>query len=59
MNKITLVVRQSAKSDCIIVWDTEHDVEIEAFDRSAQSQVIFDEEGDTYILDQDKFTVCK
>lgn len=59
VNRVTMVVRQSAKSDCVIVWDTENDVEMEAFDRSAKCEVIFDEKGNSYVMDEDIFTVCK
>lgn len=50
---ILIQVKLSPKLDTIIVWDLKADIEIDSYDVTPESQIMFDEKGDIFILDQD------
>jgi hypothetical protein len=45
-----IVIRQSAVIDTIIVWDTKHDTELEAYDVEGDYITIWDMFGNPYII---------
>jgi len=59
VDTITIVVRQTSKSDCFLVWDMTSNCEKEAFDRGTSAMVMFDATGNTYIAEDDMMTVCE
>mmetsp|Transcript_8198 Transcript_8198/g.12567 ORF Transcript_8198/g.12567 Transcript_8198/m.12567 type:complete len:339 (+) Transcript_8198:3974-4990(+) len=58
-DRITIVIRQSVNSDCVLVWDMLKDVEQTSFDLGNKSKVFFDAKGDTYITEGNEMIVCE
>ncbi len=46
-----LQVKLSSKLDTIIVWDIRSDIEIDSYDVTPESQIMYDANGEIFILD--------
>lgn len=58
-NRVAISIKQSPRSNCVIIWDLGKDKEIHSFDVSTDAKVYFDVRGDSYIVDSNAIINCK
>jgi len=49
--QIVIVIRQSPTSDCVLVWDTNENQEIDSFDVSPDPKIFWDAQGNAQITE--------
>ena len=57
--RLIIKVNINPKLDTIIIWDLMGDIEVDSYDVNPESQIMFDSNGDTYILEKDHVIINK
>jgi hypothetical protein len=56
---LIIKVNINPKLDTIIIWDLMADIEVDSYDVNPESQIMFDSNGETYILEKDHVIINK
>jgi hypothetical protein len=57
--RLIIKVNISPKLDTILIWDLMADIEIDSYDVQPESQIMFDSNGDIFILEKDHVIINK
>jgi hypothetical protein len=56
---LIIKVNINPKLDTIIIWDLIADIEVDSYDVSPESKIMFDSNGEIYILEKDHVVINK